>query len=79
MARAAFCLGDAGHRRIAPAAHDAGLVKWSEYKRAAFKPLMNAQGADGSWPDRFLGGVHNTALILTVLQLDNEYLPAFSR
>lgn len=79
MARVAYCLGEAGHSRLAPTAADAELVKWSAYKKATFKALTGAQGADGSWPDPYLGPAHSTAHVLIVLQLDNGYLPAFSR
>jgi hypothetical protein len=78
-ARSAFCLGEAGHRRLDPHVPEAELVRWSTYKGAAFKALVDAQGKDGDWPETFFGAVHSSALALIVLQLDNDHLPAFSR
>jgi hypothetical protein len=79
MGRVAFGLGENGHRRIDPTASAGELGTWSAYKRAAFKTLVEAQDNDGSWADVFFGRARMTAVVLIVLQLDNGYLPAFSR
>lgn len=79
MARTAYGLGEDGHRRIDPAAKGADLMTWSGYKSAAFKPLRDAQEKDGGWQEVFFGRAHTTASALIILQLDNGYLPAFSR
>lgn len=78
MARAAYGLGDDGHRRLDPA-DDEKLVTWAAYKRAAFQPLADAQAKDGGWPESTFGRALTTAHVLIALQLDNGYLPAFSR
>ena len=78
MARGAYGLGDDGHRRLDPAAGDK-LVTWTAYKKAAFQPLTDAQAKDGGWPEASYGRSLTTAHVLIALQLDNGYLPAFSR
>lgn len=78
-ARAAYALGENGHRALRPDAPAAEVVRWSTYRATAFKALTAAQAKDGSWPDQTFGPQYTTALALIVLQLDNDYLPAFSR
>jgi hypothetical protein len=78
-ARIAHALGDAGHRTLDPKTPDADLLRWSPHREGLFKYLKAAQTADGSWPDVVTGPSHSTALTLIMLQLDNNYLPAFSR
>jgi hypothetical protein len=79
LGRLAYALGEDGHRRIDPAARPGELLKWSAYKAATFRPLIAAQDGDGGWPFAYFARTSNTAFFLIVLQLDNEYLPAFSR
>jgi hypothetical protein len=79
LARLASVLGEDGHRRPAPQAADADLLKWSAHRSRLFRHLKATQAADGSWTDQFVGPAYNTALVLTTLQLDNNYLPAYSR
>jgi prenyltransferase beta subunit len=79
MARVAYALGESGHRKLEPAVRDAELVRWATYRATAFKPVADAQRDDGGWPEVFFGRAQTTAFALIVLQLDNDYLPAFSR
>ena len=79
MARAAYALGESGHARLEPDARGADLLKWSAYRATAFKAVKAAQGKDGGWADPSVGPTYSTALALVILQLDNGYLPAFSR
>jgi hypothetical protein len=80
LARVANVLGETGHRKLDPAAKDVDLLLWSAYRAALFKTLKAAQAADGSWADQLgVGPAFGTALALIVLQLDNNYLPAFSK
>lgn len=76
-ARVAFALGENGHRKLDPEAKV--FLRWSTYRRPAYQAFKDAQGADGSWTDTFNGPVYPTAQALIILQLENEYLPAFSR
>lgn len=78
FARVAYALGEAGHDRL-DAADESVQVMWSRERAKLFKALTGGQKPDGSWPDEFGAPVYTTALALTVLQLDNGYLPAFTR
>lgn len=79
MARAAFMLGERGHRKHDVGVTDDKLVRWSVYRDPLYKVLKATQNKDGSWPDPYTTAPYTTAMALVVLQLDNEYLPAFSR
>ena len=54
-------------------------MRWSAQRAAIHKALKDTQSKNGSWVDQNFGPAHTTALALIVLQLDNDYLPAFSR
>ncbi|MCI0699808.1 MAG: hypothetical protein L0241_01815 [Planctomycetia bacterium] len=79
MARVAYSLGETGHRKLDPEARDDDLMRWSTYRTGLFKVLKDSQGKDGSWSDPNYGPVYYTAIALVILQLDNDYIPAFSR
>jgi hypothetical protein len=79
MARAVNALGEVSHRALDATMKDADLVKWSAYRAKLFPALKELQDADGSWPDAYIGRVYTTSMTLTILQLDNNYLPAFSK
>ena len=78
MARAC-CAGRRRTPELEPDARDADLVKWSAFRAPLFKAVKDAQGKDGSWPDLYVSPAYTTAMALVILQLDNGYLPAFSR
>lgn len=78
-ARVIHNLGDGGHRALDPDTNDANLLRWTPHRARLFCFLKTTQNADGSWPDPFIGPVYTTSLALIMLQLDNDYLPAFSR
>jgi hypothetical protein len=78
-ARVAFALGENGYKRLDPLARDSDLVRWSSYRPVAHDALKDQQLADGSWADTVNGPVYSASLALVILQLDNGYLPAFSR
>jgi hypothetical protein len=78
-ARLAFALGENGHRALDPATPQADLITWSGYRAKVFPSIKAAQAADGSWPDTVPGPVYGSAVALLILQMDNDYLPAFSR
>ncbi len=79
LSRVAFALGENGHRKLDPDASEESLLRWSVHRARLFKVLKETQGKDGNWPDQNFGPVYSTALTLVILQLDNDYLPAFSR
>ncbi|MCI0643235.1 MAG: hypothetical protein L0Y70_29550, partial [Gemmataceae bacterium] len=49
------------------------------YRAAQFDKLAARQAADGSWPGSVIGPVYATACNLTILQLDNGFLPIYQR
>lgn len=79
IARTAFGLGEIGHRKLDPDARDGALVRWSAVRAPLFKELHKLQAKNGSWPDPNIGPEYATAVALLILQLDNDYLPAFAR
>ncbi len=79
LSRVAFALGENGHQKLDSTANDAAVLRWSDYRAKFFKVLKETQGKDGNWTDGTYGPVYPTALALIILQLDNDYLPAFSR
>jgi hypothetical protein len=86
-AQVAYRLGEDGHARLRPDLAEAekqdagkrGLLKWSRYREAVFAFLCQRQNADGSWKLSVMGPVYDTALILTILQLDKANLPIYQR
>lgn len=79
VSRVAFALGDTGHRKLDPDARDAALLRWSDQRAKLFKTLKEMQGKDGSWNEVSFGPAYFSAQALVILQLDNDFLPAFSR
>lgn len=80
-ARVALALGETGHGALDPDAREADQFRWSPYREQLYKALKSTQLTDGSWSDsgRGIGPVYATSLALIILQLDNNYLPAFSK
>lgn len=79
VARVYFALGEHGHRDLDSKAAKGDFARWSDYRAGFFKTLAGMQGKDGAWPDQTFGPTYATATSLVILQLDNEYLAAFSR
>lgn len=77
LGRVANALGDDGHRRLDPAA--GAPLRWSAYRTRLSAYVAGTQKPDGRWTDLYLGDAYTTSIALTILQLDNNYLPAFSR
>lgn len=72
-------LGETGHRRFDATVRASHEMTWPAVRAKAYTVLVAAQAKDGSWPDAFGSPVVATASALTTLQLDNGYLPAFTR
>jgi hypothetical protein len=79
VARAAYAVGENGHRQLKPDAEIDEPIRWSAHRSAVFKALKETQAKNGSWSNPSFGPESGTALALVILQLDNDYLPAFSR
>jgi hypothetical protein len=78
-ARVRFMLGEGGHRAHDPDAKSSDVLKWSEYRSTTYRAIQTAQAMDGSWSDTIPGPVYGSAVALIILQLENEYILAFSR
>jgi hypothetical protein len=74
--QAVYQLGDDGWKRMFPDSGKDGQITWSAYRQARFDFLVEKQDKDGSWkfPWSAIGPVYDTALNLTVMQLDNQPL-----
>jgi hypothetical protein len=79
FARVVHGLGDEGHRQLDPKAQESALLRWSPHREQLFKFLKTAQKDDGHWEDQSIGDTFSSAIALIMLQLDNNYIPAFSR
>lgn len=79
LARLTFALGENGHVLADRGAKAADPLTWSSYRAAVFKSLRDAQNTDGNWPEAVPGPVYGTSVALIILQMENDYLPAFSR
>jgi hypothetical protein len=75
----AYALGENGHRTLDPDAKPGDVLKWSTYRETVFRSIKTAQSADGSWVETVPGPVFGSAVALVILQMENDYLPAFSR
>jgi Prenyltransferase and squalene oxidase repeat len=79
LARVVYSLGERGYRKRIPGKTEEDNLKWSVYRATVFAKLKNAQAPEGGWPGGHLGTVLQTAWALTILQVDNNNLPAFAR
>jgi hypothetical protein len=52
---------------------------WPKYIDELKQVLLATQSADGSWQDGQVGNVYVTAINLTILQLDRNFLPTYQR
>ncbi len=53
--------------------------EWDTYRKQMFAKLVNEQAQNGSWSQGYVGGVYTTSINLTILQLENAYLPIYQR
>jgi hypothetical protein len=78
-ARLAFALGETGHAKLDPDVKGNDHIRWSTFRATVFPGIKDAQSPDGGWIDTIPGPVYGSAVALIILQLDNDYLSAFSR
>lgn len=67
------------HYYFAQAKYRAGDEEWGKYISAIGRDIIRQQAADGSWREGHIGHAYTTAINLTILQLDNGYLPIYQR
>ncbi len=63
-----------------------GEKVWNDYRRGVFEkiisealPVDTRLGKAVYWPQGYIGAVYTTSLNLTILQLDNSFLPIYQR
>ncbi len=79
LARITFALGENGHVAADRGAKGADPLTWSSYRAAVFRSLRDTQGSDGNWIETVPGPVYGSSVALIILQMENDFLPAFSR
>jgi hypothetical protein len=79
FARVVYSLGEEGHRQLIPGVVDKDRLLWSRYRMTLFSELKKGQAKDGVWGGSEQYSLLNTALALTILQLETNALPVFSR
>lgn len=52
---------------------------WESYRDKIYRKIISEQAGDGSWSQGYVGAVYTTSINLTVLQLENAYLPIYQR
>jgi hypothetical protein len=55
-----------------------GGKEWEDFRERLYAKILNEQSADGYWTGN-IGPIYVTALNLTMLQLENAYLPIYQR
>ncbi len=63
----------------AQAVYRQGDEAWGRYADKIHKLIIDQQAPDGSWNEGYIGAVYTTSLNLTILQLDNGFLPIYQR
>jgi hypothetical protein len=77
-AQVAYALGEEGFAKLFPDSRAEDRITWSGLRAREFRRLLQAQNADGSWPEGF-DQIANTAVNLMILQLENGALPIHQR
>ncbi len=62
----------------AQAVYRIGGQYWEDFRDRLYSHLLGQQSADGSWSGN-IGPIYITSLNLTMLQLENNYLPIYQR
>lgn len=76
-AQAIYQLGDDRYVALFPNSDKRERLQWSGYRKALFDLILHSQENDGSWNAALIGRVYNTSLHLSILQLDNAFLPIY--
>jgi hypothetical protein len=72
-----YVLGDDGYNKLFP--DEKNPMRWSDFRKTMYEYLKSNQSQDGSWVQGGVGPVFNTAVSLTILQLENSTLPIYQK
>jgi hypothetical protein len=78
FAQVAHLLGEDQYSRLLPGASAEKCIVWSKYRKQAFDQILRSQNRDGSWSTG-RDPIHETALNLSILQLEKGALPIYQR
>lgn len=67
------------HYYYAQVRYRRGGDEWAKYYAELSQEILERQTASGSWREGHIGAVYVTSINLTILQLENGYLPIYQR
>lgn len=67
------------HYYYAQVRYREGGETWNSYRDRIYDRLLNEAGSDGCWNQGSVGPVFTTAVNLSILQLENGFLPIYQR
>ncbi len=67
------------HLYYAQVMYRLGDEKFNKYFNDVSKDILRKQSANGSWQEGHIGPVYTTAINVTILLMDNGYLPIYQR
>ena len=67
------------HYYYAQVMYREGGKTWEEYRDKMYDRLVSEANAEGYWSQGYIGPVYTTAINLTILQLEKNFLPIYQR
>jgi hypothetical protein len=67
------------HYYYAQVRYREGGKSWEEYRDKVYDRLVKEISPEGCWTQGYVGPVFTTAVNLTILQMENAYLPIYQR
>ncbi len=67
------------HYYLAQVKYRLGDANWNKYIEEVADQVIPRQSASGAWKEGQVGDVYTTAINVTILQLDNGFLPIYQR
>lgn len=67
------------HYYYAQVMYREGGKTWDDYRDKLFAKIAQEAAPEGSWPQGYIGPIYTTAVNLTILQMENAYLPIYQR
>jgi hypothetical protein len=67
------------HYYYAQVMYRLGDEKWNKYFKDVGLGILRKQSASGAWKEGHVGPIYTTAINVTILQIDNGFLPIYQR